>query len=74
MCQEFSCFQFKYDGTIGNFDSDTNLEIEEGQQPTLVVRVNLNGRDRDFDEFGQEEKKEKKLKSNWLLSIRNQVS
>jgi len=29
---------------------DTNLKIEEGQEPTLVVRVNLNGRDRDFDE------------------------
>ena len=30
--------------------NDTNLKIEEGQEPTLSVRVNLNGRDRDFDE------------------------
>jgi len=29
---------------------DTNLKIEEGQEPTLAVRVYLNGRDRDFDE------------------------
>lgn len=27
---------------------DTNLKIEEGQEPTLSVRVNLNGRDKSF--------------------------
>jgi len=53
--------------------TDTNLEIEEGQQPTLVVRVNLNGRDRDFDEFGQEEKKEKKRKKELSSTLTRNV-
>jgi hypothetical protein len=61
--------KYKDDGISPYFQvvlTDTNLEIEEGQQPTLVVRVHLNGRDRDFDEFGQEEKlkaQEEKLKA-----------
>jgi hypothetical protein len=57
------------DGTSPHFQvvlRDTNLEMEELEEPTLVVRVHLNGRERDSDEKREGKKlkaKEEKLKA-----------